>query len=105
VEPHLYLKREATNAPFGPPDALAAGRLRSNGEAGNLPTTRARHKNVILMVVNDRLERCVHETSRGFSSGLVQRLFREELRHQVSHLRVIQVGEREVGIPMDTNFR
>jgi hypothetical protein len=41
----------------------------------------------------------------GFSSGLVKLLFREELRHQVSHLFVIQVGEREVGIAMDANFR
>lgn len=41
----------------------------------------------------------------GFGSGLVQLLFREKLRHQVSHLGVIQVGEREVGISMDANFR
>ena len=31
-----------------------------------------------------------------FSSGSVQLLLQEKLRHQVSHLFVIQVGEREV---------
>jgi hypothetical protein len=41
----------------------------------------------------------------GFSSGLIQLLFREEFRHHVSHLFVIQVGEREVGISMDADFR
>lgn len=33
-----------------------------------------------------------------FRSGSVQRILREKLRHQVSHLFVIQVGERKVGI-------
>src|SRR5512136_19755 len=40
-----------------------------------------------------------------FSSGSVQLLLREKLRHQVSYLFVIQVGERKVGISMDADFR
>lgn len=36
--------------------------------------------------------------------GLVQLLFREELRHQVSHLQVIQVREREVRVAPDADL-
>jgi hypothetical protein len=40
---HLYLNREATTAPFGPRQAFAAGRLRSNGLSGFRRQRRCKH--------------------------------------------------------------